>query len=307
MNNPFRQSKVTFRLSFTVYFGDLENFEEIINDILDETVLGISTSEKSSQTIESQPQDIWLIEAYLSEDPNIVDITEVLAKAATLKSLVILDSVNIEEIEDQDWVSIYQSSLKPFEIGRFFISSKIHQDLCPAEKNGIYIEASRAFGTGDHATTSGCIEALEKLAHMKFNNIIDVGTGTGILSFAAKHLWPESRVVACDIEEVAVEIAREGASFNGLNIEIYQNLSDEILNDKYKGQKFDLIISNILAGPLTQLAFEMRSFASDNAYIILAGFLNTQQEEVRSCFESYGFKVCSLLQKDSWVILTMNL
>ena len=307
MINPFRQSKVTYKISFTTYFDNLENFEDIINDILQETVLGISTHEKSSQTIDSQPDDIWEIEVYLSENPNADYIIEALNKAASLASLIIIDAINIEEIEDQDWVSIYQSSLKPLEVGRFFISSKIHQNLCPTDRNAIFVEASRAFGTGDHATTSGCIEALENLIHLKFDNIIDVGTGTGILSFAAKHLWPDARVVACDIEEVAVDIAQDGARTNNLDIEIYQNLDDRILNDKYKQRKFNLIISNILAGPLTQLAKEMRSFASDSAYIILAGFLNTQQEEVQACFESYGFKINSVLHKDSWVILTMNL
>jgi len=307
MNNPFRQSKVTYKISFTTYFENLDNFEGIIHDIFDESVLGISTHEIESQTIDSQPDDIWLIEVYLSENPGTDYIIEALSRAAKSASLSIIDSINLEEIEDADWVSIYQASLTPLRIGRFFISSKIHQDLCPTDKIGIFIEASRAFGTGDHATTSGCIEALESLAHLKFNNIIDVGTGTGILSFVASRLWCSAQVLACDIEEVAVDIARANADFNGLDIEIYKNSESEILNDKHREQKFDLIISNILAGPLIELSSQIRALATDNAYIILAGFLSNQHEEVRASFENCGFKVRSVLLKDSWVILTMNL
>ena len=214
MNNPFSQSKVTYKISFTTYFKQLENFEEIINNIFEETLLAVSTHEIDSQTIDSLPQDIWLVEIYLSDMDS--HSTEQLKKASSLENLTIISSITVDKIEDADWVSIYQTNLKPIEIDNFFISSKIHLNDCPKNKTGIFIEASRAFGTGDHATTSGCIEALTGLSHLKFNNIIDVGCGTGILSFVAKHLWFHADVFGCDIEEVAADIARANAEFNNL-------------------------------------------------------------------------------------------
>jgi ribosomal protein L11 methyltransferase len=305
MNNPFSQSKVTYKISFTTYFKQLEKFEDIINNIFEDTLLALSTHEQSSQTINSLPQDIWLIEVYLSDmEPGDSDN---LIQLSSLANLTLINQISIEEIADADWVSIYQTNLKPIEIDNFFISSKIHLDDCPKDKKGIFIEASRAFGTGDHATTSGCIEALTKLSNLKFDSIIDVGCGTGILSFVAKHFWPDAHVLGCDIEEVAVGIASDNAKFNNLNIKIYQNSENEILKDPYKDQKFDLITSNILAGPLVAMASEMRALASDNAYIILAGFLNTQSENVRASFEAQGFQVSNIILKDSWVIITMNL
>ena len=90
-------------------------------------------------------------------------------------------------------------------------------------------------------------------------------------------------------------------------VKIYQNTENEILIDPYKLLKFDLIISNILAGPLIAMASEIRALASDKAYIILAGFLNTQSNDVCASFEAQGFHLINLTYKDSWVIITMNL
>ena len=306
MNNPFSQSKVTYKIAFTTYFKNLNEFENIIDDIFEENMLGVSTSEISSQTIESLPQDIWLIEIYLSENPGLDFAKGAIGSAATLTSLAIIEEISIDEIEDADWVSIYHAGLKPIEIGDFFISSKIHQSDCPKDKIGIFVEASRAFGTGDHSTTSGCIEALIDIACFKFQNILDIGTGTGILSFAAKYLWQDARVIACDIEEVAVGIAQDNAITNGLNIEIYQNNENEILTNPYKAQKFGLIISNILAGPLINMASQIRAIVTDEAYIILAGFLESQAGNVQSNFEKCGFNLINLIVRDSWVILTMS-
>lgn len=88
----------------------------------------------------------------------------------------------------------YQKQLKPIIINRFFIGSKFYKNDCPDKKIPIYIEASREFGTGEHATTSGCIEAMEFLHNFHFENIFDIGTGTGILCFAAERTWPSAKI-----------------------------------------------------------------------------------------------------------------
>ncbi|WP_341792490.1 50S ribosomal protein L11 methyltransferase [Rickettsia endosymbiont of Gonocerus acuteangulatus] len=142
------------------------------------------------------------------------------------------------------------------------------------------IEASRAFGTGNHETTSGCIEALEYLKAIKANKILDIGTGSGILSFIAKKLWNEAEILACDIDDASVEIAKENASFNNSNIKFYQNTSENILLDSYYNSKFDLVISNILALPLIKLSTQISNLMNKNGYLVLSGFLDNQLADV---------------------------
>ncbi|XVN42408.1 MAG: 50S ribosomal protein L11 methyltransferase [Candidatus Rickettsia vulgarisii] len=160
MITPFSQSKVTYKISFYTKYSSVDLFDELpIEDIL-----SISTYEIESKTIDAAPDDIWRYEIYLSAKPNFSLIKKQILDFASNHNIDIPKDIIIEKVEDRDWVSFYQSQLKPFEIGKFFISSNLHQNLCPKDKIGIFIEASRAFGTGSHETTSGCVEALEFLS-----------------------------------------------------------------------------------------------------------------------------------------------
>lgn len=228
MFNTFSQSKVTYKIFFQTKYKNILIFEELFIYPLIADVIGISYHEITSQTIDSQPEDNWMIEIYLSQEPSINSFKNILFKFSQEHNLELLSNVLVEKIEDNDWVAAYQKNLTPFLIEQFFISSRIFKDACPKDKSGIFIEASRAFGTGEHATTAGCIEAINKLASMDFKNIIDIGTGTGILSFVAEKIWPNANILACDIDEVATEIAKENAVFNNSKVHFYTN-SDKII------------------------------------------------------------------------------
>ena len=306
MNNPFSQSKVTYRIDFKADFEHIEIFEQLIVDYLGEDVLSVSTEESFSQTIESQPSDIWTIIFYLRVEPNITDINSLLNNFTKHNNIKINNPVSLERVEDCDWVELYQSQLKPIETEKFFISAETHRDLCPEDKIGIYINASRAFGTGDHATTISCVEALTKLSDSKIVNILDLGTGTGILSFVAERIWPSANVFACDIEEVAIEIAQKNGNFNSSNVNFYINSEDNILIDQYIELKFDLIVANILAGPLIMLSKQIKAALNPGGYIILSGFLDYQAEEVTNCFCKSGFKIIDVITKSSWTTITLK-
>ena len=164
---------------------------------------------------------------FLLSKSQIYLISEELQNYAAKNKLNIISNISVEAIEDKDWIKEYQEQLEPLEIGRFFITSSLRKQACPKNKTPIYIEASRAFGTGDHATTSLCIKAMEEL-NSEFRNIFDIGTGSGILSFAAARLWPSAQILACDIEEVSIKVAKDNQSFNNSNIEFYQNNSTSL-------------------------------------------------------------------------------
>ena len=161
------------------------------------------------------------------------------------------------------------------------------------------IDAALAFGTGQHATTSGCLAALDKLEleGARFDNIADIGTGTGLLAFAALALWPEAKCIATDIDRIAIDVARENAAINGVKLghgpgEVLLAWRTDGIADARRPGPFDLIIANILAGPLIELAVNFASALKAGGNIILAGLLDTQAKMVVSAYEAAGMELC---------------
>src|SRR6185437_5336831 len=187
-----------------------------------------------------------------------------------------------------------QSGLQPIRAGRF----TVHTPMFPPEDERIpfEIDASLAFGTGQHATTSGCLEALDRLERQgaRFRNIADVGTGTGLLAFAAMKLWPEARCIATDIDPVAVDVARDNAAINGVKLghgtgELLLGVADGMDSPLLSARApFDLIIANILAGPLIELAPHFAKALAAGGSIVLAGLLDTQAAAVAHAYEAEG-------------------
>lgn len=301
MDNPFSQPKLIYKLNFNTFYKYTISFEKFFPE---EEILGISAFEVSSKTIEAQGNDIWRMEVYFPNSLNEKKFSAALKDFAKENQLEIIGKINFEMIEDKDWVLEYQKQLVPINIGNFFISSKDQSDQCPASSVPIILEASRAFGTGDHATTAGCLEAMEKLANHNFANIYDIGTGSGVLSFAAAKLWPEAKILACDIEEISVEVAKFNQQFNESKIHFYQNSSDDLEIPPEYDSRFDLIISNILAQPLIQLAPTIGYLLHKNSKLILSGFLDYQMDEVISAYLKVGLEVENIINKKEWVILT---
>jgi len=237
----------------------------------------------------SKPED-WVIHAYFEHAPT----------ADELKMLRSLGSgePRIEELGEADWVTMSQSGLQPIRAGRFFVHTPTVRSIPPGTI-AFEIDASLAFGTGQHATTSGCLEALDKLARAgkRFANIVDIGTGTGLLAFAALALWPEAKCIATDIDEVAVGVARDNAAINRVKL---GHGEGELLLAEADGMDspllaarapFDLIIANILAGPLIDLAPDFGRALAGGGTIILAGLLDTQADGVARAYESEGLAV----------------
>lgn len=302
MNNPFSQPKVTHKIRFIINYGSIELFE----NFFPEEILGISINEVKSSTIDSQADDLWSFEVYLEKKPKLNIFTKELLEYADQNNLKHPSEITIEQIEDKDWVAEYQKQQKPLTIGSFFITSTSQKADCPLDQNPIFIEASRAFGTGDHATTSLCIEALESLNNYDFTNIYDIGTGSGILSFAAEKLWPKANILACDIEEISIKLAKDNQNFNNSNIYFYQNSETSLEIPRTWNPKFDLIISNILASPLISLAPSLQSISSSRTKLILSGFLDYQTTELIDTYKKAGFAVEHILQKNKWITLILK-
>jgi ribosomal protein L11 methyltransferase len=233
----------------------------------------------------TQPDD-WLIHAYFEHAPS----QEELATLAALGS----GSPQVEQLGETDWVTMSQSGLQPIRAGRFFVHTPTH--LPDPDAINFEIDASLAFGTGQHATTSGCLEVLDLLEDNGFDstNIVDVGTGTGLLAFAAMALWPKAKCIATDIDPVAVDVARDNAAINGVKLghgagELLLGVADGMDSPLLAARApFDLIIANILAGPLIELAPDFAKALAAGGTIILAGLLDTQADAVAGAYEALG-------------------
>lgn len=204
----------------------------------------------------------------------------------------------VEELGEADWVTMSQAGLQPIRAGRFYVHTPMYRSVPPGTVP-FEIDASLAFGTGQHATTSGCLEVLDRLERegKRFANIADIGTGTGLLAFAALSLWPEARCIATDIDPVAVHVARDNAAINGVKLghaagELLLGAADGMDSPLLAARApFDLLIANILAGPLIELAQDFATALAPGGVIVLAGLLDTQAGAVSSAYEKQGLSV----------------
>ncbi len=180
-------------------------------EAIDAGELAIDAVLMTTEEIEDD-REHWRLDAYFEAEPDAETIAAVRALVPSSDGA----AVAFERLGDDDWVTMSQSGLEPLSVGRFFVHTSTHRDV-PAGKRGFLIEASRAFGTGHHETTSGCLAMLDGLADTGFANVIDIGTGTGLLAFAAAHLWPDARVMGTDIDPVSIDVTRENAALNGVD------------------------------------------------------------------------------------------
>ena len=235
---------------------------------------------------QSKP-DEWLIHAYFDHQPS----TEEIALLTSFGS----GPPQVEQLGEADWVTMSQAGLQPIRAGRFFVHTPTYRSHPPGTI-AFEIDASLAFGTGQHATTRGCLEALDRLERegAKFRNIADIGTGTGLLAFAALALWPEAKCIATDIDAVAIDVARDNAAINGVKL---GHTPGELLLAQADGMDspllsarapFDLIIANILAGPLIELAADFTKTLVPGGTVVLAGSLDTQADAVTAAYQKFG-------------------
>ncbi|MEH3047257.1 50S ribosomal protein L11 methyltransferase [Sphingomonas adhaesiva] len=206
----------------------------------------------------------------------------------------------------EDWVAMSQAGLEPIREGRFVVHTSAHPTAAPEGGRAFLIDAGQAFGTGHHATTAGCLAMLEGLAARDVANAIDLGTGTGLLAFAARHLWPAARVTATDIDPAAITVTRENMATNDV-ADIALIVADGALSPEISaGAPYDLVIANILAGPLISMAPEVAAIAAPRAAIVLAGLLETQREQVVAAFAGCGCTLDGVDRRGDWTILRLT-
>lgn len=252
----------------------------------------------------SRPEE-WQLDVYLAGEPDAALIERIRALVPSAGDAAPM----IERIEDQDWVTISQGFLEPIRAGRFYVHTAAHADQIPADTVPFRIEASRAFGTGHHETTAGCLTALDRLAAQgkQFRHIADIGTGTGLLAFGARTLWPEAAILASDIDPISIEVTAENMAINHIPADAITLVAADGMDAPaiQAAAPFDLIVANILAGPLIALASDLSATLAQNGTIVLAGLLATQAEDVLAAYASNGMQLAARIDSGDWSILTL--
>ena len=253
-------------------------------------------------TTENGDATDWRLDAYTEDEPH----ADLLAAIRALAPSAGGAEPVVVELPDADWVAMSQEGLEPIREGRFVVHTAAHPIEAPAGGRAFLIDAGRAFGTGHHATTSGCLAMLDALAGERFTSVIDFGTGTGLLAFAARVLWPEARVTGTDIDPVAVEVAVANAAANGVE-GVTLLVADGARSPEIEaGAPYDLLIANILAGPLTAMALEIAALAAPGATIVLSGLLTSQADAVIAAWETCGCRLAGREERGDWSILRLT-
>lgn len=261
-----------------------------------------------SEIAEDKPDD-WRLEAWLPRKPSGADT----AAIAALFDAGAPDFI-IEKLPDTDWVTESQQGLEPIRAGRFYVHTPEHVASHEQGVRDFVIPASRAFGTGQHATTAGCLAMLSEMKRkgVIVRNCADIGTGTGLLAFAALDLWPRALATASDIDAVCVSVVEENAALNGIALgaragELTMLVADGMEHPLLKARgPYDLVIANILAGPLISLAPDFALALVPGGHLLLAGLLETQEPQVRAACRSAGLRLAARMVKGDWSILWLR-
>lgn len=250
---------------------------------------------------ESRGSD-WRVDAFFTEAPDRESLIEFAAAQGAEA-----EQVAVEPVPDTDWVALTQSQLHPVKAGRFLIHGRHDREKTASTRWAIEIDAGQAFGTAHHGSTRGCLQALDHLARRaRFNRVLDVGTGTGVLAIAAARLW-RGRVVASDIDPLAARIAAGNIRCNRAS-RFVQTVAAAGLSDHRirTGAPYDLVVANILARPLMSLARPMAAVARRRGAVVLSGITRDQAPRVAAAFKAAGFLRYREVTLDDWVTLTLR-
>ncbi len=287
----------THRATFAI--GD-EATARRVSDLLTESLLD---GEAAVAAFEG-PTGRWDITVHFAQAPDEQAIRGLVALAAGEQAA---QSVKFDTIEPKDWVKATLEALVPVHAGRFVVHGRHDRSKVAPNKWGIEIEAALAFGTGHHGTTRGCLILLgHVLKAYRPRRVLDLGTGTGVLAIAAAKALRD-KVLASDIDALSVKVAAENARANGVGplVEVTwgNGFSAPGLREK---QPFDLILANILANPLRQMATAMSAHLAGGARVILSGLLSAQAPAVIAAYRARGLVLERHIRIEGWSSLLLR-
>lgn len=243
------------------------------------------------------------VEAYYADAVDIADLsarlTAILGEPAP--------ALAVEPIPEANWVAISQAALPPVRAGRFVVHGSHDRPRIPLGPGAILVDAGEAFGTAHHATTAGCLLAIDRLTRRRrFRCALDLGCGTGVLAIAIARALPAARVLASDNDAAAVRVVRGNVCANRCAHRVEALVADGVCHPRLRRPgEFDLLVANILAGPLVTLAKHIRRIIAPRGVLVLSGILIKQAATTVAAYRAQGFTLRRLDRRAEWITLTL--
>jgi ribosomal protein L11 methyltransferase len=251
-----------------------------------------------------RPDGRWGISVHFAAPPDRAQIRRLVGIAAGDE---VARDIAFDTVEAKDWVKATLEELVPVHAGRFVVHGHHDRLRIAPNKLGIEVEAALAFGTGHHGTTRGCLLLLDSVLKARApRRVLDLGTGTGVLAIAAARAL-RRRVLASDIDPLSVRVAGENARLNGVGNLIETIGATGFSAPQFTGHgPFDLVLANILANPLRQMATSMSRHLAPSGMVILSGLLPHQAQGVIAAYRARGLVLKRHLQIEGWSSLLMR-
>jgi ribosomal protein L11 methyltransferase len=277
-----------------------ERSARAMTDIIGEIFDPAETAVAAFETEDGGP---WLLEAYFATEPDEDAIRELVRPLVGDKA----DEAVFMPLEQQDWVKASLEGLNPVRAGRILVHGSHDRERRRVNDVAIEIEAQLAFGTGHHGTTKGCLLAfVDEMKSRPPRRILDVGTGTGILAFAAAKALRRP-VVAGDIDPEAIRVARENARLNGIAPWMRLYVGPGVRNaEANRRGRYDLVFANILAKPLRLLAPSLARVTAPNGSLVLSGLLTRDVPGVLSAYAAQGWRLQRRYDLEGWAALVLK-
>lgn len=270
-----------------------------------------------SRRIDHDDDKPWLMEWYFEYKPEAASLLSELQAYTglndnqSLLSELAPQHFEIAEVVQENWLEKVYQEHPPFTVGPFFVHGSHYEERVPQGQIGLQIDAATAFGSGEHGTTKGCLIAMLDLKSKGQCpwNVLDMGTGSGILAIAAWKLW-QTPITAIDNDPESIRVTRRYQALNGVKDGI--GAMQSACGDGFatplclERAPYDLIIANILAGPLKEMAQDLKAASDENGYVILSGMLHAQANDVLSIYEGLGFVEKDRIDIGKWSTLVLH-
>jgi len=257
---------------------------------------------------EANPDGLtWTVEGTFDAAPPRAELAERVALAAS--SLGVEEPVlEIGKVPEKDWLSESVAAFPPLRAGRFYIHGDHIQGPFPPGAIRVLVNAATAFGSGHHASTMGCLLALDDLARRRktVTRALDMGAGTAILAIGMAKAWC-APVIAADIDPVAVKVSRYNAQRNGVAPLVRAVLSEGCgQREVTRNGPYDVITANILARPLAAMSADLSELLAPGGTLILAGFLRHHEQMVMTPYRMHGLRLVTRYRLAPWTTLVLR-